>query len=138
MSGDFKLAGAAALATAAVTPEAVILGVQTGVLLAGLAGALFGLAYSPPGTLDKLVPDKKLGHMEAAGRASVQLLILIFGLLTNAFVAAWVANLIPHMFPMFKAVPHAPLAGILAFSAQHMIPKAFAAGEKFLNRRAEK
>lgn len=136
-ASELKIAGVTAAASAIAAPEIAILGIGTNILLAALAGALFGLAYSPPGTIHKILPHKALGRYEAAGHVSVQLLLIIFGLCANAVIASWVAQIAPHLFSILKPVPHAAFAGVLAFGAQHLIPKAFAAAGGWLEKRAQ-
>lgn len=136
-ASELKIAGITAAASAVTAPDISILGISTNILLAALAGALFGLAYSPPGTLQKIIPHKALGRYEAAGHVSVQMLFIIFGLCANAVLAGWLSQILPHAVALLKPVPHAPMAGVLAFAAQNMIPKVFAAAGGWLEKRAQ-
>lgn len=136
-ASEVKLMALATAATAVTVPDTSVLGVPTNILLAALAGALFGLAYSPPGTLQKVLPKKEHGRYEAAGHVSIQLIVVIFSLCANAVVASWAAQILPHTIGLFKSVPHAPFAGALAFAAQNLIPKVFAAAGGWLEKRAK-
>lgn len=130
-------AAAAAGAVATVAP-AVILGVEGGTLLAAVAGALFALAYSRPeawGRLFELPSGTVLQRLlQFSGRAW----LLAFSVAANAFIAAWSVSAAPH-FPGMAwaaAAPAAPLAGLVAFGAQQLVPKALAAAERWFDSRA--
>lgn len=125
---------AGAMAEAAkIQPE--ILGAPIGALLAAHAGALFGLSKTPPeqwGSLLAIPGGVAPGaRMAAVTRRAVGIL---FTLVANAFACAWVVAWLPHFFESAKDAPLAAGAGLLAFGGQHLIPRAF----KALGRRVDR
>lgn len=131
----------AAAGTATLTiqgPE--VLGIGVGVLMGACAGALFGLANTPPEKWGKLLkipdgtPAKRYGWicLRAGG--------LVFTLAGIAFVAGWTATALPH-FPLTTwtaPIPAIPLAGLLAYAGQHVFPRAISAATRWIDNRGGK
>lgn len=128
--------GFLAFVPAAVVAPDSVLGVPPSVLLAACAGALFGLAYTPPerwGTLLK-IPEGTAWKR----RAWVVLRAggLVFTLVANAFACSWATQAVPHvpLLTFTAGIPAAALAGLLAFGSQHIIPRALQAAVRKLDR----
>lgn len=130
----------AAVAGVAASAPAVALGIGLETLIAATAGALLSLAYSRPDAWGRLLelPQGALGRRAAvaAGRA----VGLAFTMAANAVVAAWLVHTLPHVpgFPWVGNIPQPPLAGLLAFGAQHFVPRLLAFGERWIDARAAK
>lgn len=134
-------AGAAAavgsVAAIAVQVEPFILGIQSGVLFTAVAGALFGLAHTDPERWQRLFRPPTGDVRRDAIFTCLRALAFAFTLAANAVCAAWAVSAFPH-FPGMNwalAVPAAPLAGLMAFGSQHLIPRAIAAMTRWLDRK---
>lgn len=133
-------AGAAAavgVAAIAVQVEPFILGIQSGVLFTAVAGALLGLAHTDPERWRNLFRAPTGDIKRDAIATCLRALAFAFTLMANAICAAWAVSAFPH-FPGMNwalAVPAAPLAGLLAFGSQHLIPRAIAAASRWLDRK---
>lgn len=123
-----QAAGVAAGVTAvAVTSSgSIVLGIPAAVLLASCAGALFGLAYTKPELWARLmaIPAGSKGYRLAwvVVRASG----LMFTLVSSAVACGWFVSAAPHV-PMLGwtgEIPPVPLAGLLGYGAQRLIPAA--------------
>lgn len=130
----------AGLTATVVTQQALFLGIPAGVLLAAFAGALFGLAYTQPeawGRLLSIPPGSRLARLG-------WIVLRAGGLLTTlaaiALVSGWSPSVLPHVpgFGWAKDIPQVPFAGFLAFTGQRFIPRAFSAGERWLDNRGAK
>ena len=132
-------AHAAAIATGvtavAVQTGPLLLGIPAGVLLAACAGALFGLAYTKPEVWARLmaIPDgtRASRFVWVVVRASG----LAFTLLGAALACGWAVSAAPHVpgFGWTGEIPPVPLAGLLAFGAQRLIPAALNAASRKLD-----
>lgn len=134
-----KATAAATAATAlAVGGASPILGVPADVFLVACAGALFGLAYSGPEFWKRW-----LSVPEGAPRRRIVWVVLhaiglAFTLAANAWVAGIGAQALPHVPFMGWTANITPqaTAGLLAFGAQHIIPRAMALLGRWLDKRA--
>lgn len=120
------LAAAATVTPVLVDTAPTILGVPAGVLLAACAGALFGLAYTPPKLWQDLLAIPEGSAAKRATWVAVRSFSLAFTLAANAIASAWAVSAVPHVPGMgwTGGIPPVPAAGLLAFSAQHVIPHA--------------
>ena len=110
-----------------------------GVLLASCAGALFGLAYTPPEKWGKLldVPNGEpwrrytVIFFRACG--------LLFTLTAIAFASGWAVAVVPYMpgLTWAQAVPAIPAAGLLSFAGQYVVPRSLAAAGRWLDNRGK-
>lgn len=134
----------AALATgvgAAIVPAQVpeFLGMEVGVLMGACAGALFGLANTPPEKWGKLLTIPDAGRWERYGWIALRAGGLVFTLAGIALVAGWTTTALPH-FPLTEwtgKIPPIPLAGLLAYGGQHFFPRAINAGSRWLDNRGK-
>lgn len=131
--------GTAAAAAAVSTVSPGFLGITSPVLLACLAGALFGLAHTQPEKLGKLLEIPLGGR---AKRASVLLLRtagVAFTLAAVAVFCGWLVTLLPHApgFAWLKEVPAVPVGGVLAYGGQRWIPRVLSAVDRLIERRGE-
>jgi hypothetical protein len=124
--------------------QADVLGASPAMLLAAMAGALFGLSQKKPRVLARLQSQLAVTPAEAYGRRSVLVLVggfgLMFVLVTNAFVSSWTAVAAPHvplLASLIGGVPEIPRAGLIGFGAQLLIPKALAAAGRWLDTRGK-
>ncbi len=138
MSSLYKVALVTTAATAAAVTQEQVFGIPSSVLLASFVGAFLGLAYSPPETWARLIPDKNSRWYMAATKVSFQLFGLTFSITANGIVSGWVVVSAPAFFKLAASVPVEPAAGLLAFAAQHLIPKVFVAAGVWLETRARK
>jgi len=136
-----KAVGAVAGVTAVtVGTHPVFLGIPSDVLLAAFAGAMFGLAYTKPEAWGKLLDIPPGSALRRAGWLLLRSGGVAFTLSSIALASAWSVAVAPH-FPMLEwtgEVPPIPLAGLLAYGGQRLIPKALDAGSRWFDRRAEK
>jgi hypothetical protein len=109
-----------------------VLGIPLGVLLASCAGALFGLAYTPPEQWGRLLAIPNGSRLKRYSWVALRAGGLLFTLAAIAFVCAWLAIGIPHVPGMSWAVGIGPkpMAGILAFAGQHFVPRLLNAGAR--------
>lgn len=126
---DSKLTAVVTVAAAlapAVVAQPDILGIPPGVLLAACAGALFGLAYTPPEAWGRLLAVPAATGWPRYGWIGLRAGGLVFTLLANALACSWAVAALPHLPGMAwaKGIPGMPAAGLLAFAGQHIIPKA--------------
>lgn len=126
---------AAGVAAAAAKVQPEILGAPIGMLLAAHAGALFGLSRTPPEQWGSLlvIPDGLTAaqHAFAVARRGAG---IAFTLVANAFACSWAVAWLPHFFDWAKNAPLAAGAGLLAYGGQTLIPRAFNAAGKRLDR----
>lgn len=133
-------AGAAAVvgvAAIAVQIEPFILGVPSSVLFTAAAGALFGLAYTDPERWSRLFRASTGSRIHDAAGTLTRALAFAFTLAGNAVASSWAISALPH-FPGLQwmhPIPPEPLAGLVAFSSQHVIPRALAAISRWLERK---
>jgi hypothetical protein len=140
-TGGAKAVGAAAGITAVtLNAHPVFLGIPSDVLLAAFAGAMFGLAYTRPEAWGTLLDIPAGSTAKRAGWLLLRTGGVAFTLSSIAIASAWAIAVAPH-FPLLTwtgDVPPIPLAGLLAYGGQRLIPKALEAGGRWLDRRAEK
>lgn len=131
---------AAGLTATVVTHQTFILGIPAGVLLAACAGALFGLAYTQPEAWGRLLAIPPGSTLTRAGWIALRACGLLTTLCAIALSSAWSVSVLPHLpgFGWASDVPPVPFAGLLAFTGQRFIPKAIAAGERWLDSRGAK
>lgn len=136
-----KAVGAAAGVTAVtLNAHPVFLGIPSDVLLAAFAGAMFGLAYTRPEAWGTLLDIPPGSTAKRAGWLLLRTSGVAFTLSSIAIASAWAIAVAPH-FPLLTwtgDVPPIPLAGLLAYGGQRLIPKALEAGGRWLDRRSEK
>lgn len=139
---DQRITLATAAAAAVVTevlPVATVFGIPVGILLAAHAGALFGLAHTPPERWTQLFT---LPPNQPPWKRTVSLGWRLAGLLFttsgNAFAIAWAVTLGPHVpFLAWAAkMPLAAAAGFLAYGSQYLIVPAFEVGQRWIEARA--
>lgn len=118
-----KLGGAAAALSVSAP---LYFGVSGPTVLAAFAGAMASLAYAkqdewaailkPTGSTTK---ERWIASLKATAGVA-------FALVASAFVASWTTIVIPHlpMLAFMQEIPRAPMAGILAFGNQWLIPVA--------------
>lgn len=129
----------ALVAVVAVPPEVTYLGIPVGVLLAAYAGALFGLAYTPPEKWGALVKVPAGPALTRYGWISLRAMGMLFTLSGIAVVSAWAVATAP-FFPLLKwaeGIPAIPAAGLLAFAGQHIIPRALSAMSRWVDNRGK-
>ncbi len=135
----FTATVSALVAAVAVPPEAHYLGIPVGVLLAAFAGALFGLAYTPPEKWGDLVKVPAGPAIKRYGWISLRACGMLFTLSGIAVVSAWSVATAPFL-PLFawtKGIPAIPAAGLLAFAGQHLIPRALNAMSRWIDGRGK-
>lgn len=138
MSAEVKTV-AAAVGVAATVP-AMILGIHAATLAAATAGALFSLAYSRPDSWggELALPEGPVGRRMAV--AALRIGSLSFTLAANAMVAAWAVSTLPHLpgLQWTGTIPEPPLAGLIAFAGQHVVPRLLAWASRWLDARGAK
>jgi hypothetical protein len=135
----FTATVAALGAAIAVPPEATYLGIPVGVLLAAFAGALFGLAYTPPEKWGALVSVPAGPALKRYGFIGLRACGMLFTLTSIAVVSAWSVATAPYL-PLLswaKGIPAIPAAGLLAFAGQHLIPRALNAAGRWMDNRGK-
>jgi hypothetical protein len=135
LSLNLKALGVVALSSAAIAAgnDPYLLGIPVLSLMAAIAGALFGLAYSPPDVLGRLLSALESDERQP-WKVAASVVGLFFVLSGNALASGWASEVVPKLFDVLKGVPTAPLAGLLAFSAQRLIPQALKASSKLFER----
>lgn len=129
----------ALVAAVAVPPEAEYLGIPVSVLLAAFAGALFGLAYTPPEKWGALVKVPEGPALKRYGWISLRACGMLFTLSGIAVVSAWAVATAPYL-PMLswaKGIPAIPAAGLLGFAGQHIIPRGLGAISRWMDARGK-
>ena len=134
---DMKFAAIAALGVVAAVPATAptVLGIPMPLLLACCAGAMFGLAYTPPEKWGRLLaipngpPWWRVLVMAARGGG------LIFTLATIVFVMGWSAIAAPHVpgFSWTEKMPSEAIGGILSFAGQFWLPRFIDMGNRWLD-----
>jgi hypothetical protein len=138
---DHRLTIGTALAAAAATelvPIATVFGIPVGILLAAHAGALFGLAHTPPdrwAQLFSLPPDQP--HWKRTVSVAWRIAGLLFTTSGNAFAIAWLVTIAPHLPGMgwSHKAPLAAGAGLLAYASQYLIVPALETGQRWIEAR---
>lgn len=125
-----------ALLPATLVAPGEVLGVPPPVLLAAVAGALFGLAYTPPERWGTLLAIPKGSPWKRRTWVAIRAGGLVFTLTANAFACSWATQAAPHvpLLTFTAGIPAAALAGLLAFASQHIIPKVLQAAVRKLDR----
>ena len=129
-----ELVAAGAAAGAMVAPsEAAVLWIPSSVLLAACTGALLGLAYAPRSGRWQDIRSTALPSR------LVKVALLALTLAAVAVVSGWVVVTLPTLprLGWTRVIPSGPLAGLLAFSGQHWLPRAINAGKAWIDRRAK-
>lgn len=142
---DQRLTGVTALLTAIVAevaaPVPMVFGIPIGIVLAAHAGALFGLAHTPPQKWSRVF-SLPPGQSPWRRRASLAWRIagVLFTTSGNAFAVAAFVAVFPHLPAMGWAAkaPLGPGALVLAFGSQYLIIPAFQAGQRWIESRAPK
>lgn len=133
----FAATSATAGAIAAVSQPIEMLGIPVSVLLAAMAGALFGLAYSPAGLWQRFVINDAKTRTEYAAKIAASAVALGFTLCAIALASCWIAQTIPHVpgFGWSANVPPVAFSGLVAFTGQHVLPRALALAAAWLDAR---
>lgn len=132
----------AMVAMVTITPgatESVLLGIPIALLLAGCAGAMFGLAYTPPEKWGKLLAIPTGPKWKRICIIALRAGGLIFTLMGIVFVMGWSTLAAPHVpgFGWTAAIPQAAVCGLLSFAGQFWLPRAIDAGNRWLESRGK-
>jgi hypothetical protein len=139
---DQRIAFGTAFLTAVVAeaaPVTKVFDIPIAVLLAAYAGALFGLAHTPPRRWSQLFA---LPANQSRVRRCLSITWRVFGLVFttagNATAIAAFVTLLPHLPGMGWAekLPLAAGAFALAFGSQYVIVPALEAGQRWIEARA--
>lgn len=132
-------AAGSAVASVVVAAQPTVLGIGSALLLACLAGSLFGLAHTRPEAWGRLLdipqgsPGRRFGWLllRAGG--------LLFTVCAVALFVGWAVSVIPHVpgFQWLRDVPPVPLGGVFAYGGQRWIPRVLGTVDKLIERRGE-
>lgn len=132
-------AASSAVASIVVAAQPTILGIGSALLLACLAGSLFGLAHTRPEAWGRLIALPDGTRLKRLGWLVLRAFGLLFTVAAVAVFCGWAVSLLPHTpgFAWLKDVPPVPMGGLLAYGGQRWIPRALGAVDRLIERRGE-
>ena len=131
--------GGTAVSAIVVSANPTVLGIGTALLLACMAGSLFGVAHTKPEAWGRLLDIPKGGYGVRIGWVLIRATALLFTLCSVALFAGWLVSIVPHMpgFTWLSQVPAEPMGGVLAYGGQRWIPRMLGTVDRLIERRGE-
>lgn len=122
-----------------VSANPTILGIGTALLLACMAGSLFGVAHTKPEAWGRLLDIPQGGYAFRLGWVLLRAGGLLFTLCSVALFAGWLVSIVPHMpgFTWLSTVPAEPMGGVMAYGGQRWVPRMLGAVDRLIERRGE-
>lgn len=138
---DMKFAGVAALGAAGIAPSTnvTVFGIPMGLILAGCAGAMFALAYTPPEKWGKLLAPINGSKWRRAGIMAFRASGMLFMLVGIVIVMGWAALAVPHapLMEWTERVPPPAIAGLLCFFGQFWLPRVIDASNRWIENKGK-
>lgn len=137
---ELKYAALVVVGAANVVPGVeLVLGIPMAILLSGCAGAMFGMAYTPPEKWGKLLAAVNGPTWKRVLVMLVRAFGMLFTLTGIVFVAGWVTIAAPFMpfLNWLQPIPPAAVCGILSFAGQFWLPRLINAGNRWIDSRGK-